>query len=195
MSHSGTPVDPIETLTALRDVPEVCGAVVTEHVAADGRTALLGYVTGPDPALGTVRIRQYLTSLLPDYLIPEHLFVLEEFPLTPAGDYDLSALPEPPAESGPVNGYVAPRTPVEHRLADIIKELLRIDTVGIHDNYFALGGSSILATRLAAQIHEIFAVEVPLLEVLASPTVDELAQLIDQPTPSSRDVIAEAARR
>jgi len=177
-SRPGPAVDLVETLDALRNVPDVRDAVVTEQVAPDGRTMTLGYVTGPDPALGTAWIRQHLLSLLPDYLIPEQFLVLDELPLTPGGDYDLSALPEPAAESSPVDSYVAPRTPVEQQLAGIVKELLGIDRVGVYDSFFGLGGSSFLAARLTSRLREIFDVDLPLRDVFASPTVDGLAQII-----------------
>jgi len=194
-SRPGPAVDPVETLAALRTVPDVCDAVVTAHVGMDGRTMLLGYVVGSDPTLGTIRIRKHLASRLPDYLIPEHLFVLDELPLTPEGDYDLSALPDPSAESSPVDSYVAPRTPMEHQLAEIVKELLAADRVGIHDSFFGLGGSSFLATRLTSRIREIFGVELLLRDVFASPSVDELAQMIVQIQERSEAEKHQARRR
>ncbi|WP_171074146.1 condensation domain-containing protein [Nonomuraea basaltis] len=171
-------LDPIETLAALRDVPEIRDALVTEHVAADGRLILLGYLTGPDPEQGTARVRQYLLTQLPDRLIPEHLFILDDLPLTPDGDYDLDALPEPDADSAQIDDYVAPRTPIESRLTTIFEELLGIDRVGIHDTFFELSGFSLLATQLASRIRETFTIELSLREVFGSPTVENLAQLI-----------------
>ncbi|MGW0195691.1 phosphopantetheine-binding protein, partial [Nonomuraea sp. NPDC003201] len=78
------------------------------------------------------------------------------------------------------DAHVAPRTPVERRLAEIFQELLGVGDVGVHDDFFALGGSSIVATRLAARVREVFAVEVSLVDVLAASTVDELARLVDE---------------
>jgi acyl carrier protein len=177
-TRTGHVVDPVETLAALRGVPDVQDAVVTESAGTDGTTMLLGYVTGPDPVLGTIPIRQYLTGQLPDYLIPEHLFVLDELPLTPEGDYDLSALPEPDENSGFADSYVAPRNEMEEQLAAAMKDLLPVARVGIHDNFFALGGSSFMATRLTTRIREMYDIEVLLRDVFAAPTVDELGQLI-----------------
>ncbi len=171
-------VDLAETSAALRDLPEVCDAVVTEHVTTDGRTMLLGYVAGPDPTLGTAEIRRHLTTRLPEYLIPAHLFVLDELPLTPEGRYDVAALPQPDAVAGPVDSYLAPRTPMERQLVEILRELLAVDRVGIHDSFFDLGGFSLLATRLTTRIREMFDVELSLRDVFESPTVEALAQLI-----------------
>lgn len=174
--RGGSPVvNLVETLAALRDVPEVSDAVVTEHVGMDGRTMILGYVACPDPRLDTAGIRQELVIRLPDYLIPRHLFVLDKLPLTPLGDYDLSALPEPQVES---DSFVAPRTPMEGQLTEILEELLVVDRVGVHDSFFELGGFSLLATRLTSRVREIFDVDLSLRDVFGAPTVDQLAQLI-----------------
>lgn len=168
----------VETLAALRIVPGVRDAVVTEHRGADGRTVTLGYVSGPDPALGTAWIRQQLLSLLPEFLIPEQFVILDAIPLTPDGEYDMTALPEPDPASGNADSYVAPRTPEEQQVTEVMKELLGATQVGIYDSFFGLGGSSILATRLTSRLREIFGVEVLLRDVFATPTADGLAQLI-----------------
>jgi non-ribosomal peptide synthetase component F/acyl carrier protein len=169
--------DLAETVAALRDMPDVRDAVATEHAGTDGHTVILGYVTGPDPAFGTAGIRQHLVTRLPGHLIPQQFFVLDGLPLTPEGNYDLGALAEHEAE-GPAESYVAPRTPMERQLAEILTELLAIDRAGIHDSFFELGGFSLLATRLASRIRETFDVELSLRDVFASPTVDRLAQTI-----------------
>jgi non-ribosomal peptide synthetase component F/acyl carrier protein len=170
--------DPVETVAALRDVPDVADAVVTELVDADGNPTLVGYVTGPDPSQGAAAIRQSLVVRLPEYLIPKHLFVLDSLPRTPDGDYDLSGLPEPDEGSSAVDSYVAPRTPIERGLTEIFEELLGVEQVGVHDTFFELNGFSLLATRLASRIRETFKVELSLREVFGSPTVESLAQLI-----------------
>jgi acyl carrier protein len=174
--------DAAETVAALRDLPGVWDAVVTEHVTVDGTTTRTGYVAGPDPepdaAAKASELRQRLARLLPDYLIPGQLLVVSELPLTGSGDYDLSALPEPLTEGGPADSYAAPRTPMEGELAGILEELLAVDQVGIHDSFFELGGFSLLATRLTSRIRETFDVDLPLRAVFESPTVEQLAQLI-----------------
>jgi non-ribosomal peptide synthetase component F/acyl carrier protein len=171
-------VNSVETLGALREAPEVRDAVVTEHAGTDGPTMLLGYAAGPEPTLATAGIHQHLVTRLPDYLIPQHLFVLDQIPLTPEGDYDLSALPQPHADSTPLDTYVAPRTPMEHQLTEILHELLAVDRIGIYDSFFELGGFSLLATQLASRIREIFHVELSLRDMFESATVERLAQLI-----------------
>jgi Phosphopantetheine attachment site/AMP-binding enzyme C-terminal domain len=170
--------DPIETVSALRDVPGVRDAVVTGQAAADGTTTLLGYVAGPDPELGTITIHNHLKARLPDYLVPRHLFVLDALPRTPWGDYDLRALPLPAGDAADGDVYAAPRTPMEGLLAGILEDLLGIDRVGIYDSFFELGGFSMLATQLITRVRETSGIQLAVRDVFESPTVDELAQLI-----------------
>ncbi|MFD5843283.1 HemK family protein methyltransferase [Streptomyces chartreusis] len=170
--------DPLETESTLRDIPGVRDAVVTEEAGEDGRTTLLGHVVGSDPQLDTAWIHNYLRARLPGYLVPEHLFVLDELPRTPWGEYDLKVLPDSSEDSGTTQDYVAPRTPMEGRLSELIEELLGLDRVGIYDSFFELGGFSLLATQLTTRIRAMFGVELALRDVFESPTVDELAQLI-----------------
>lgn len=170
--------DPLQTAGTLRDVPGVHDALVTEYPGVDDRTMLVGYVAGHGSALDVAGIRQHLVGRLPDHLIPQHLFLLDALPLTPEGDYDLAALPAPDAESTPLDGYVAPRTPVEHQLTDILGGLLDVDRIGVHDSFFELGGFSLLAAQLNSRIRERFQVELTLRDTFASATIEALAQLI-----------------
>jgi phosphopantetheine binding protein len=170
--------DAMDTVSVLRDVPGVRDAVVTEHADGDGTTALLGYVAGPDPELGTIAIQQYLKARLPDYLVPRHLFVLDRLPRTPWGGYDLRALPRPTRDGSEGDTYAPPRTPMEGKLTSILEELLDIKRVGIYDSFFELGGFSMLATRLITRIRDAFGVLLAVRDVFESPTVDELARLV-----------------
>jgi hypothetical protein len=168
----------MDTVSVLRDVPGVRDAIVTEHAEGDGTTALLGYVAGPDPALGTIAIQQYLKARLPDYLVPRQVFVLDRLPRTPWGGYDLRALPRPARDGADEATYAAPRTPMEGTLVAILEELLDIKGVGIYDSFFELGGFSMLATRLITRIRDAFGVLLAVRDVFESPTVDELARLV-----------------
>jgi hypothetical protein len=89
--------DPLETVAALRDLPDVRDAVVTEHRGPDGRTALAAYVANPDGPVDLDRLHQHLVTQLPPYLVPDPVLVLDRLPLTSYGDYDLPALPAPGA--------------------------------------------------------------------------------------------------
>jgi acyl carrier protein len=114
-------------------------------------------------------------------MIPAAFVILEKMPLTPSGKLDRSALPEPHQNNGAeADGYLAPRTPIEQLLADIWSQVLRVERVGIRDNFFDLGGHSLLATQLISRIRESFGIEVPLLKVFQASTVEEFAIAIVQ---------------
>lgn len=170
--------DLLETAAELRELPEVSDALVVESTDADGQPVLIGYVAGPEPTEDAVALRQALGVRLPEHLLPRQLLVLAALPRTPAGEYDLDALPLP--DLAAADTYVAPRTPFETELTAIFVELLGVERIGVHDTFFELNGFSLLATQLTARIRDSFAVELPLREVFASPTVAGLAHLILQ---------------
>jgi acyl carrier protein len=102
-------------------------------------------------------------------------------PLTPNGKVDRRALPTPEkARPDLESAFVAPRNPVEEKLAEIVAQLLRIESPGIHDNFFELGGHSLLATQLISRLRNAFQVELPLRSVFTSPTIAELAEAIEK---------------
>jgi non-ribosomal peptide synthetase component F len=170
--------DPIATVSALRDAPGVRDAIVVSQAVPGGAATLLGYVAGPDPEAGPMAVLSHVKARLPDYLVPEHLVVLDVLPRTPWGGYDLRALPRPAGDAGDGGSYAAPRTPMERQLTAILAGLLGLGQVGIYDSFFELGGFSMLATRLLTQVREVFGVQLAVRDVFESPTVDELSQLV-----------------
>ena len=134
-----------------------------------GGKCLVAYVVGhdlPDP----MQLRTVLLQGLPEYMVPAHFVTLDRMPLTPNGKVDRKALP-PPDMTRSDAGYVAPRTADEQKMAEIWIAVLKLDKVGIHDNFFALGGHSLLATQLLSRICRAFATEVPLRAVFEAPTM------------------------
>ncbi|MFJ4184897.1 amino acid adenylation domain-containing protein [Kitasatospora sp. NPDC089509] len=158
-----------EIEAALAAHPDVDGCVVTVH---DQRLA--AYVTGREPA-GT---REFLARSLPDYMIPASVTVLAALPLTVNGKVDRRALPAPsaPAEPRAEAGHVAPRTPVEQGIAEVWSQVLGVTGIGVHDDFFHLGGDSIRAVQLAGALHE-SGWAVTLRDVFNAPTVAALAPL------------------
>lgn len=173
-------VGAVETLAALRGLPSVHDAILTQQLAADGSAVLAGYVTGPDPALGTAGIRQQLLTTLPPDQVPDCLIVLDELPLAADGDYDLAALPRPQAEQRPADVHVAPRTAMERQVSDVMQGILGLDRISVHDSFFALGGSSLQAAQMANKLGNRFGVDLTLPDVFATPTVQGLCELIVQ---------------
>ena len=126
------------------------------------------------------QLRRGLATRLPDYMIPSAYVVLPDFPHTPNGKIDRTALPAPDGTRHIDSVYVEPRTAIEAVIAHIWAEVLNVDRVGATDDFFALGGHSLLSTRVLVRVREAFGVEVPLHRIFGEPTVSGLARaLID----------------
>jgi len=113
------------------------------------------------------------------YIIPTSFTILEKLPLTPNGKIDRQALPLPEQTRPDEAAYVAPRTPAEMMMSEIWAEVLRVQKVGIHDNFFALGGHSLIATQLISRIRDAFQMEMPLRLLFEEPTIGELVSHIE----------------
>ncbi|NUT52357.1 MAG: hypothetical protein HOV94_34450, partial [Saccharothrix sp.] len=124
-----------------------------------------------------------LGARLPEYMVPSLYVFLDALPLTPNGKVDRKALPAPEHQHrAPDTPFVAPRNPVEEVVAGIWAEILDLDRVGAFDDFFALGGHSLLSTRVVARLRDAFGAEVPLHRVFAEPTVAGLSRaLLDGP--------------
>lgn len=177
-THESTAFDIQETAATLWDVPEARDALVTVETGADGDPVLTGYVAGPDADADVAVLHNFLRTRLPAYLIPERIVVLPALPRTPWGEYDLAALADLRENGAADQVYVAPRSPMEKALTDLIEEMLKIERVGVYDSFFELGGFSLLATQLATRVKVLYHVDLALRDIFESPTVDELAQLI-----------------
>jgi acyl carrier protein len=114
-------------------------------------------------------------------MVPSAFVFLEALPTTPNGKLDRKALPEPDQHRQDLGTeFIAPRSPMEQQLAEIWAEVLKIDRIGIHDNFFELGGHSLLATQVIVRIGEQLSVGLPLSSLFESPTIAELAILIEK---------------
>ena len=159
-----------EIEAALADLPDVRAAAV--HVVEDASGArLVGYVV-PRPGAATGDWRAALAPTLPDHMIPATWVVLEELPVTGSGKLDRRRLPAPrPADDAP---YEAPSGPDEQAVADAWRDVLALDRVGVHDNFFAVGGDSIRSLKVVAWLRR-HGYTVALDEVFLYQTVRELA--------------------
>ncbi|MGH2709022.1 MAG: phosphopantetheine-binding protein, partial [Actinomycetota bacterium] len=124
------------------------------------------------------QLRGFVQAKLPDYMVPSALVFLDVLPLTPSGKLNRRALPAPEGR-GVEEGYVPPRTPTEELLAGIWAEVLRQERVGRHDNFFALGGHSLVAIQVVSRVRDTFGVELPVRCVFESPTVAELSAAVE----------------
>jgi surfactin family lipopeptide synthetase C len=176
----GFRVEPGEIEAALGKHPWVRDCVVIPKSERTGTKRLIAYVvTNKDKAGSVAELRSFLKETLPDYMIPAVFVTMESFPLTPNGKLDRSALPEPEVTRADLQGaYVAPRDEVEMQLSHLWEKVLGVKPIGVNDNFFDLGGHSILAVRLFTEITRVFGTSIPLAALFQSPTVAEIASMI-----------------
>jgi len=162
--------------------PAIREAVVVARDDEKGEKRLIGYLvcaSGNAPAAS--ELRSYLKQRLPESMVPSIYVTLDALPLTPNGKVDRKRLPEPDwKRSKCEEGWQAPRTIVEQRVAEIWSEVLGVERVGVEDNFFELGGHSLLATQVISRVRDAFGVEVPLLRLFQTPTVAGLAEIVGQ---------------
>src|SRR5262249_18286087 len=132
-----------------------------------------------EPAPTVSEWRGFLQRELPEYMIPVTFVSLSHFPLTPNGKLDRQALPAPDQTRPELSiDYVAPRNALEKAIAKLWRELLQVEQVGIHDNFFDLGGHSLLLIRLIEKLKGIVNTQVPLIDLFRFPTVNSLARFL-----------------
>ena len=148
--------------------------------AVDADKQLVAYVVMKNGTRDTAQLREYLMGQTPAYMIPDTFVPLDSLPLTTNGKIDRQRLSEPPKSSTIDDNFVAPRTQLEEELAGLWSEVLKVERVGINDNFFDLGGHSLLATRLMFQLREHFNVDIPLRALFEAPTIATLAPVIVQ---------------
>jgi len=139
-------------------------------------------VTGADSSAADDEIRAHVARSLPDYMLPAVLVRVAALPLTPNGKIDRAALPTPPDERPRLAvDFVAPASEWERRLSEVWAAALRLPRVGRRDNFFDLGGSSILVAEVHEELHRRFACELPIIAFFEHPTIEALARLLDRP--------------
>ncbi len=149
----GFRIELAEIEEAMKGFDVVKDAVVVDHIDENNRPYLCGYYIS-DEEIDTDKLKRYLTKNLPDYMIPRHILKIDKIPLTPHGKVDRKALPVPD-KSLMASGYVAPTTEEERFMAKIWEDILRCGPVGINDNFFSLGGDSIMSIQVVARAREV----------------------------------------
>jgi len=142
--------------------------------------ALVAYIVSTETTVDRQSIRTSMRQYLPDYMIPSVYMKLDAMPLTPNGKIDRKALPEPDYEQMMSNSYVAPSSETEKQLVEIWSEILDVDKVGVQDNFFDIGGHSLMATQVISKIREVFQCEIPLRDIFDEPNIENLAKIIDE---------------
>jgi amino acid adenylation domain-containing protein len=163
-----------EVEAALLGHPNVREAAVVLHSQSAGETGLVAYLSGAETPVEA--LRGYLGERLPGYMAPSTYVWFEKLPLTPNGKVDYSALPDPSSERPSLSTrYEAPRTPEEHVVAGVWRKVLGIERIGIHDNFFDLGGGSLTILKVKDELEDLLATPIPTVVFFQQPTVCRLA--------------------
>jgi amino acid adenylation domain-containing protein len=189
----GYRIEPGEINTLIAQHPSVQASIVIAREDTPGEKRLVAYVA---PAPGAQReespLRDWLRTRLPDYMEPAAFVWIDSLPLTPNGKIDRAALPLPAAgDRHHPAGFIAPRTPLEEALAKIIAEVLGASRVSVDDDFFALGGHSLLGAQVVARVRAEFGAELRLLDVFDAPTIAELAQTVEQALANQLDSMSD----
>jgi len=172
-----------EIETVLNQHPDIRQSLVMVREDLPGDKRLVAYlVTEAESKLSSNEYRTFISSKLPNYMLPSALVFLEAFPLTPNGKIDRKALPVPDlTRQEPEETFVSPRDQLELELTQIWERVLGINPIGINDNFFDLGGNSLLAVKLLTQIENVFKQNLPLAAIFQVPTIRQLAELLRSP--------------
>ena len=150
-------------------------------------------VPGDERALGHEELRRFLGRVLPDAMIPSAFVFLAALPLTPSGKVDRRALPTlDQSRPNLKNTYVAPWTPLEEVVAEVWREVLKLERVGVEDNFFTLGGHSLHLVQILSRLRQIFSIELQLHSLIEAVSVEAQARVA---TPSSSDWASPATDR
>ncbi len=156
---------------------EVDEAIVIARRDENDEDYLCAYIV-INHAISPEDLRDYLFSELPDYMIPRNFIFLEKMPMTSSGKIDRRRLPEPGKIIDSRSTYVAPANEIEEKVAAIWQEVLKVEKIGINDNFIELGGHSLLIMSIISKIHREFNVELQLTDIFENSTVKQLARLI-----------------
>jgi amino acid adenylation domain-containing protein len=160
--------------------PQVRSCTVLAREDEPGDRQLVAYVVPrDDDGLRAEELRAFLREKLPEYMVPARFVYLDALPLTPNGKVDRKALLPPPREVSGAGEGGAPRTETETRVEAIWSELLKVDGIGVQDDFFDLGGDSMTAVALLAHLHEAFGVDLELAVLFDRPTIAGLSEFVD----------------
>jgi acyl carrier protein len=173
----------IETVLAQHEDVREC-VVIAQESKEDGNN-LIAYLVVADSARNRGVLRAFLRQRLPEYMVPSEIVFLDQLPLSPSGKIDRRALPWPTsATTRSRRRFAAPRTATEELLAGIWHGVLKRDHVGSDDNFFDLGGNSLLATQVISRVRDLFRLEIPVRSLFDYPRLAEFGALIDRTVPA-----------
>ena len=176
----GYRIEPGEIEQALLAFPGIQGAKVIARTESPGDQTLVAYVvTRNRPGPSIAELRHFLKERLPAYMVPTAYVALPSFPLTPNGKVDRRALPAPSVtRTETPNGYLPPQTAIERVVAEIWERLFQREHIGMHDDFFEIGGYSLLGIRLIAEVNRAFHTRLDVTDLLEAPTIEGLAKSV-----------------
>ncbi|HJP93407.1 MAG TPA: amino acid adenylation domain-containing protein [Pyrinomonadaceae bacterium] len=171
----GSRIELGEIQSALDTHPEIRASIVLVHEDASGEKRLTAYVLSRGKRLSNRDVRAYLGKKLPEFMVPASIVVLEDFPRTASGKIDRLSLPKPVDVR---EDQVAPRNLTEEIVAEVFTDILAVDEISVNDDFFALGGHSLLIPRVINRLNELFAVDLPMRALFDNSRISELADTI-----------------
>jgi acyl carrier protein len=193
----GHRIEPDEIVSVLDQHPGVTSSAVLARADATGERRLVAYIgPGPDAPPSSAELREFVARRLPEYMVPSVFVRIHQWPLTSSGKINRAALPEPSPDNllGQAD-FRPPLSPIQVQVAGILSELLRVDRVGLDDNFFLLGGHSLLGAQVLLRIRQKFGVEMTLRGLFAAQTVAKLASEIERLLISKLDSMSEEEAR
>ena len=191
---AGYRIEPNEVAHAIGKHAAIQASCVICREEPPGNKKLLAYIVlTPEAQLGNSELREFLQQRLPAYMIPAEFIVLQELPLTSTGKIDRALLP-PPDSSNVLRdaAFVAPRNTIEARLTEMLSGLLGISRVSVEDNFFMLGGHSLLGTQLIGRVRDAFGVELSLRTIFDASTIAQLSLEIEKLLVRQIEALSEA---
>jgi len=188
----GHRIEPDEIVSVLTRHPKVASAAVAAFGPASSLQLAAYLVPAAGEAPRSYELREFLSRKLPEYMIPAAFVRMTALPVTANGKLDRTALPAPSAENTlDVTPYQAPETPIEIQVAAILAQLLALDRVGRDDNFFLLGGHSLLGAQVIVRARERFGVQLTLRDLFETQTVAKLAERIERGLVASLNSMSE----
>lgn len=189
----GFRIEPNEVVRVLNLHPAIRASAVVAREDTPGEKRLVAYIVPvPGTFVTNSDLRDFLIKEVPAFMLPAVFVQLDSLPLSPSGKVDRSALPAPNDQNiARECEFITPRTPTEERVAAILARLLDLERVGVNDNFFLLGGNSLLGTQVIAHVRDSFDVELTLLSLFDHPTVAGIAAEVEQLILTKLDAMSE----
>jgi hypothetical protein len=181
---------------ALMRHPDVKDCIVRMHGHAESENQLVAYVVSDNVGISQQDIRNHLRASLPSHMVPSRYGFLKTIPLNQHGKIDLNSLPEPSAwDTGNNASHVAPRTQIEEQVASVWRMVLHQPNIGIHDNFFDLGGHSLAILQVHSKLQKILPSDLSVVDMFSLPTIEALARRLSREDDGVELAVRKASKR